>query len=90
MPFSLLPVVLSSSSALVLLTLNFVVGELSPQLSELFLVLMDVEWVVSDQDILLISLTGLDSPVERSGQEHIVIDDGESKILAVGTYLLCM
>jgi len=56
---------------------NGLVFEASPELVEFFLVFGQVVWVVNDSDILLIVGASLESPVERSSDEEIVVDNGK-------------
>ena len=49
---------------LLFLTLDNVASELFPQVLELSVVLLDVVGVVDNQNVFLVALTSLDSPVE--------------------------
>ncbi len=60
-----------------LLGCNLIGGELLPQLLKLRVVAFDVEWVVNDEQILLVTVSSLEGPVEGAGEEEDAVDKHE-------------
>ena len=60
-----------------MMTLNSIFGKLLPEILEFSIILLDVVWIINDNNIFLIALAGLDSPVEGSGDQVRVVNNNE-------------
>ena len=85
----LVAVGLLNGSGGALLLGHVVAGELSPELLELLHVPLNVEWVVDYEQVLLIVLTGLECPVERTSQKESIVDDHELVVHVVLGLRVC-
>ena len=67
--------ILDDFRSLVLLSLKFLISELSPEFVEVLVVLLDVVGAVNNNHVLLVAFSSLECPVERSCHEVERIHD---------------
>ena len=60
-----------------LLLLDFIAGELGPELVEFCAVLIEVILAVENNDVFLVAFTRLEGPVERAGEQECLVDNHE-------------
>jgi len=69
------------------LCLNFVRGELSPELLEFLYVAFNIEGVVYHEQVFLVAAAGLECPVERASEQESLVDNHEL-VVHVGSLIV--